>query len=108
MNKDIEKARKCAYYGIAGTRICTYYPYTTPCTYPNCDKKDLFWGGAAYKPMKDGKRIIGQCVNCGEDLTDHIYGNMCRSDEHYCKECFDKLPEEKKKLLGWHFSQDML
>lgn len=43
MDKDIKDAKKCPYYGCAGTRICTYYSWTTDCHYPNCNKRE--WNG---------------------------------------------------------------
>ena len=42
-NEAIKQAKKCPYYGCAGTRICTYYSWTTHCPYPSCDKEDLFY-----------------------------------------------------------------
>lgn len=37
----IENAKKCPYYGCAGTMVCTYYSFTTTCTYPKCNKNSL-------------------------------------------------------------------
>lgn len=48
-----------------------------------------------------------KCVKCGNEISGHIYGNMCRNSESYCKECFDKLSQKEKDLLDWHFSLDM-
>ena len=55
-NKDkiLEKARKCYYYGCAGTRVCTFEPWTTRCTYPECDKRK-FMGDVGYTPVKKRK-----------------------------------------------------
>lgn len=47
------------------------------------------------------------CVKCGCKIEGHIYGNMLRENECHCKECYDKLPQKEKDLLGWHFSMDM-
>ena len=47
--KNDEKAKQCYYYGCAGTMICTYYPWTTNCTYPKCNKKDLSTNKSAYE-----------------------------------------------------------
>jgi hypothetical protein len=49
----IKQAKKCPYYGCAGTRICTYYSWTTHCPYPSCDKEDLFYGGTVYEHFND-------------------------------------------------------
>lgn len=48
-----------------------------------------------------------KCINCGKEIIGHVYGNMCMEKESYCKECYGKLSEDKKKLLDWHFSCDM-
>lgn len=42
--KELAEAKKCYYYGCAGRRICTYYSWTSTCTYPKCNKQ----GGRAY------------------------------------------------------------
>ena len=49
-----------------------------------------------------------KCCLCGGSIQGYIYGNMCRDNEKYCKDCWDKLPDKDKKLIDWHFSQDML
>lgn len=43
------KAKQCPYYGCAGTMVCTYYSWTSPCTYPKCDKEDLWTGLSTYE-----------------------------------------------------------
>ena len=48
----IKEAKKCPYYGCAGKRVCTYYSWTTTCTYPDCNKKCLFYGGTVYEHAK--------------------------------------------------------
>lgn len=45
-------AKQCYYYGCAGTMICTYYSWTTSCTYPKCNKKDLSTNKSAYEATK--------------------------------------------------------
>lgn len=50
--KKKKEARKCPYYGCAGTMVCTYYPWTTTCAYPNCNKPDLWNGGNIYENLK--------------------------------------------------------
>ena len=52
-NEAIKQAKKCPYYGCAGTRICTYFSWTTHCPYPSCDKEDLFYGGTVYEHFND-------------------------------------------------------
>lgn len=55
MDEIIEEAKKCPYYGCAGTRVCTYYTWTTRCNYPDCDK--LKWSGrSAYE-----RYVVRQC-----------------------------------------------
>ena len=48
-----------------------------------------------------------KCVKCGNEISGHIYGNMCREKESYCEECYKKLSQKEKDLLDWHFSLDM-
>lgn len=75
----------------------------TPCKYPNCDdyrkRKTLEEALAEPSPL-------ATCVKCGKEIAGHIYGNMCRESESYCKECYDKLSQQEKDLISWHFSQD--
>ena len=51
-----------------------------------------------------------KCCECGKELGigEHSYGNICRANETYCKECWDSVPEDKKKIIDWHFSCDWL
>ena len=51
----IKKAKKCPYYGCAGTRICTYHSWTTHCPFPDCDKKNLWTGLSAYDANESEK-----------------------------------------------------
>lgn len=73
------------------------------CTYPFCGdyikRKTLEEALAEPAPL-------AVCVKCGKEIAGHIYGNMCRENESYCKDCYDKLSQEEKDLIDWHFSQD--
>ncbi len=54
MDEVLRNAKKCPYYGCAGTRVCTYYSWTTHCPYPDCDKGE--WNGyTAYENNVNGK-----------------------------------------------------
>ena len=50
--------------------------------------------------------IMNKCVKCGKEIKGHVYGNMCRASESYCKECYDNLSQKEKDLISWHFSCD--
>ena len=66
------------------------------------------WIGEQGMKSKNGKP---KCVACGRDIDiveEDIYGNFCRKNESYCKECYEKLDKKTKKLLDWHFSCDWL
>jgi hypothetical protein len=75
----------------------------TPCNYPDCDnytkRKTL------EESLINPKHIVG-CAKCGKEIAGNIYGNMCRTSESYCKECYDKLDKKEKDLIDWHFSCD--
>lgn len=51
----IKKAKKCPYYGCAGTRICTYYSWTTHCPFPDCDKTDCWTHLPVYEATQKGE-----------------------------------------------------
>jgi hypothetical protein len=51
----LEEAKQCYYYGCAGRRICTYYTYTTTCTYPKCDKPGYGESKTAYQKNQQKK-----------------------------------------------------
>jgi len=74
-----------------------------PCTYPDCNdyRKRKTLEEALAEPVP-----LSACVKCGKEIAGHIYGNMCRESESYCKECYDKLSQQEKDLLDWHFSCD--
>lgn len=51
-----------------------------------------------------------KCCKCGKVLRVGMIqkGNMCRSTETYCEECWKDVPEKEKKIISFHFSCDWL
>ena len=74
-----------------------------PCSYPLCN--DHIRRKTLDETLKEQAPLVA-CTKCGKEIAGNIYGNMCRENESYCKECYDKLSQQEKDLLECHFSCD--
>lgn len=84
--KEIKKCKNCEINDVGkhGTEFCSH---SCSATYNNTGriKKD------GHKRTKEGRKIKGKCLNCGEDRTNEIYcSNKCMS-EHKRNVVFEKI-----------------